>query len=140
MKSVLFFIALSFVADEASAQNIANGEKLFKQACASCHSITAKKEAFHAGPALFGVTKRPGRTEAWLTDWIADPTEMLKKDALAKQLLKESNNVPMPNMLATFTGNDPAKTRAAAKDIVAYLKQNDAGSGEAAGGAKKKKN
>lgn len=124
----------------SQAQNASNGEKVFKQACASCHSASEKKESYHTGPALYGVTKRPGRTDQWLLDWISDPSGMLKKDALAKQLLKESNNVPMPNMLATLNGNDPAKVKAAAQDILAYLKQNDAGSGGTGDPGKKKKN
>lgn len=109
----------------AEAQDPVKGAKLFKQTCASCHSVTEKKESFHTGPALLGVTKRPGRTDQWLLEWIADPTGMLKKDALAKQLLKENKNVPMPNMLSAMNGNDPAKTKAAAADILAYLKQLD---------------
>lgn len=139
VRMLKFWMLLTFAASPlVYAQNEANGEKVFKQACASCHSITTKKESFHTGPALYGVTKRPGRTDQWLLDWIADPTGMLKKDALAKQLLKENNNIPMPNMLASLNGNDPAKVLAASKDVLAYLKKNDAGTGAPPAASKKK--
>jgi nitrite reductase (NO-forming) len=41
------------------------------------------------------VTKR--RDDAWLARWLKAPDKMLESDAAAKAMLKESNNVPMPN-------------------------------------------
>src|SRR6185436_6642894 len=47
------------------------------------------------GPDLAGVTKR--RSDAWLTRWLKAPEKMLESDADAKAMLKEFNNLPMPN-------------------------------------------
>jgi nitrite reductase (NO-forming) len=42
-----------------------------------------------------GVTKR--RTKDWLTRWLKSPEKMLESDPDAKAMLKEYNNLPMPN-------------------------------------------
>ena len=47
------------------------------------------------GPDLYGVTKR--RDAAWLTRWLKEPEKMLQTDEHAKAMLKEYNNIPMPN-------------------------------------------
>ena len=44
---------------------------------------------------MVGVTKR--RTEDWLTRWLRAPERMLESDPDAKAMLKEYNNLPMPN-------------------------------------------
>ena len=44
---------------------------------------------------MVGVTKR--RNEAWLTRWLKSPEKMLETDPEAKAMLKEYNNLPMPN-------------------------------------------
>ena len=41
------------------------------------------------------MTKR--RTEAWLKRWLKEPEKMLQSDADAMAMLKEYNNIPMPN-------------------------------------------
>jgi len=41
------------------------------------------------------VTKR--RSDVWLTRWLKAPEKMLEADADAKAMLKEFNNLPMPN-------------------------------------------
>jgi len=47
------------------------------------------------GPDIAGVTKR--RPDAWLTRWLKAPEKMLETDADAKAMLKDYNNIPMPN-------------------------------------------
>ena len=51
------------------------------------------------GPDVYGVTKR--RSEAWLARWLKEPEKMLQTDADAKAMLKEYNNLPMPNQSLT---------------------------------------
>ena len=41
------------------------------------------------------------RSDAWLTRWLKSPEEMLKTDEHAKAMLKEYNNIPMPNQSLT---------------------------------------
>lgn len=131
MKNIIFaitLIAAAFGTMSVSAQNADAGKATFQQACASCHSLSSKKEGFHVGPPLYGVTKRPGRTDAWLLDWISDPEAVLKRDKDVeplKTILKEYNNVPMPSMLKALNGGNLEKAKKATQDIIAFLKQND---------------
>lgn len=64
----------------------------FESKCFACHSVGQGKKL---GPDIAGVTKR--RTDAWLTQWLKSPDKMLQTDADAKAMLKEYNNIPMPN-------------------------------------------
>jgi cytochrome c551/c552 len=74
-----------------------NGEALFSsKACIGCHSVGQGKRV---GPDLVGVLER--RSLDWLRRWVKDPATMLKTDSLAKALLAQSNNVPMPTMKLT---------------------------------------
>ncbi|HRP68599.1 MAG TPA: c-type cytochrome, partial [Turneriella sp.] len=90
------------------------GQKIFNEKCTACHTIGKGKTV---GPDLKGVTTR--RDPQWLTRWIMEPDKALaEKDETALALLKEFNNVPMPNF---------GITEAQAKDIIAYLGSGDAG-------------
>jgi nitrite reductase (NO-forming) len=68
------------------------GKLDFESKCLACHSIGQGPKL---GPDLAGVTKKRG--DAWLTRWLKAPEKMLETDAEAQSLLKEWNNVPMPN-------------------------------------------
>lgn len=97
---VVLFILISFpilgvflMHGEARASS-EEGQKIFQQKCISCHTVGGGRVV---GPDLKGVTAR--RDEAWLVRWIKEPDKMLSEgDPLAAQLLREFNNVPMPNM------------------------------------------
>lgn len=141
--SALLLGVLFLGSNNASAQSAADGKKFFTEStCTSCHSLSSKKEPSHAGPALFGVTKRPGRTKEWLVSWISDPETVLKTDKLAQKLLKENNNVPMTGMLKILNKGDMAVVKSKAEAIYAFLVENDSKPDAAAAdaGAKKKKN
>ena len=68
------------------------GKQAFESKCLVCHSIGQGNKL---GPDLAGVKKR--RSEEWLTNWLKSPGKMLESDADAKAMLKEFNNIPMPN-------------------------------------------
>jgi len=72
------------------------GQLAFQSKCLACHSIGQGKKL---GPDLAGVTKH--RDVAWLTRWLKSPETMLKTDEHAKAMLKEFNNIPMPNQSLT---------------------------------------
>lgn len=70
------------------------GQALFSgRACVGCHSIGQGKRV---GPDLAGVTGK--RDIDWLRRWLKNPTAMLETDSLAKVLLAQNNNVPMPTL------------------------------------------
>jgi nitrite reductase (NO-forming) len=68
------------------------GKLAFESKCLACHSVGQGKKL---GPDLLGVTKR--RSDGWLAKWLKAPEKMLETDADAKAMLKEFNNIPMPN-------------------------------------------
>jgi nitrite reductase (NO-forming) len=68
------------------------GKQAFESKCLACHSVGQGRKL---GPDIYGVTKH--RSDAWITRWLKEPEEMLKTDEHAKAMLKEYNNIPMPN-------------------------------------------
>ncbi len=88
------------------------GQEIFQDNCAACHTIGKGKLV---GPDLAGVTSR--REESWLTRQIKDPEGLLaEKDPIAIQLLKDSGDVPMPNL--ELSGADIAS-------VISYLKSTE---------------
>jgi nitrite reductase (NO-forming) len=68
------------------------GKLAFESKCLACHSVGQGKKL---GPDIAGVTRR--RNDEWLFRWMKAPEKMLESDAAAKAMLKEYNNLPMPN-------------------------------------------
>ncbi len=82
--------------DDAIDADLATaGETKYSAICVACHA--AEKRLI--GPALKGVYDR--RSPAWVMNMIINPDEMLKKDPIAKALLKEYNNAIMLNQNLT---------------------------------------
>lgn len=89
LKSKVLFIS----AEKFDPQLAKRGKEVYiDKACTACHNITGGKTAM--GGDLKNITKI--RDLEWLFNFIKDPKSMLKTDGLAKQLLKEFNNIPMP--------------------------------------------
>jgi nitrite reductase (NO-forming) len=74
----------------------ARGKLAFQSKCLACHSIGQGRKL---GPDLAGVTKQ--RSTDWLARWLKEPEKMLQTDETAKAMLKEYNNIPMPNQNLT---------------------------------------
>lgn len=71
-----------------------DGEALFTaKGCNACHTVGGGDLV---GPDLAGVTGR--RSQEWLTKWLTAPDQMLASDPIAKELLAQYNNIPMPNV------------------------------------------
>ena len=93
-----------------SAQNIEEGEKLYKANCTACHQIDNKL----IGPALRGVSDK--YSEEWLIKWIKNSAEMIAAgdpDAIA--IWEEYNKSPM-TAFPYFSDDD-------VKNILAYIEQ-----------------
>ena len=94
-----------------------SGKALFAEKCKACHTIGGGRTL---GPDLKGVTLL--RDPDWLARFIREPDKVIaEKNPIAVQLLKDYNNIPMPNMglsaaetasvvvyLASVSGQPPA--------------------------------
>ncbi|SEB36367.1 Cytochrome c [Tenacibaculum sp. MAR_2009_124] len=65
------------------------GAEHFKQKCTSCHKANKK----FLGPPMKGLLTK--RSPEWIMNMMLNPMEMTKKDPIAKQLLKDYNNLLM---------------------------------------------
>ncbi|GGX17755.1 c-type cytochrome [Aquimarina muelleri] len=70
---------------------VTKGQDVFKKMCMACHKTTKR----FIGPAPTGILKR--RSPEWVMNMILNPSEMVEKDPLAKELLIEFNGSPMAN-------------------------------------------
>lgn len=94
MKRTDFFLGVIFMFILNVTPTLAqeDAKALFRQNCASCHSI----EQDLVGPALKGVTER--RDSAWLYGFIINSQEMIQAgDPIAVELFNRFNKVPMPS-------------------------------------------
>jgi len=100
-----------------------NGEAVFKQSCAMCHSVGKGRLV---GPDLKGVTSK--RSEDWLLKWTKSSQSLIKSgDADAKAIFDEFGGVAMP---------DQSLSDADIKSIFAYIGSNsDAAGASATAGA-----
>ncbi len=91
-----------------SGQAAEEGQAIFAQKCAGCHTVGGGRSV---GPDLQGVTAK--RERQWLVTFIVTPEKLLaQKDPTAVQLLQEYNNVAMPNL---------GLSEAEAAAVLAYL-------------------
>jgi cytochrome c551/c552/uncharacterized membrane protein YhaH (DUF805 family) len=89
--TILLIGGLFFFPSNSFSQ--ADGKKLFKQACASCHTITNDKLV---GPGLKDIAKK--RKEDWLLKWIKGSSALIKSgDADAKAIFDKYNGMVMPD-------------------------------------------
>lgn len=65
------------------------GKQIFKTKCSACHRVDRK----FIGPNPTGIMER--RSPEWTMNMIMNPTEMVQKDPLAKELLAQFNGAPM---------------------------------------------
>jgi len=91
-------------ADAPEIRQISDGEYLFRNRCAACHTIgqgdVMELAEQRIGPDLLNVGEQ--RDRAWLERWIAEPDAMLEEgDPVAVALYERWNRVPMPNMRLT---------------------------------------
>lgn len=83
------------------------GKVLFNNQCVVCHDIDQKKLA----PPLRNITKL--RTPEYIMNLLLNSVQMQKENVTVKALLKQYNNLPMP---------DPAFNQAKARSMLEYLR------------------
>jgi len=70
---------------------VIHGSDLYKNKCASCHRTNKK----FIGPSSAGIIYR--RSPEYIMNKMLNPSEMIRKDHLTKELLKEFDFAIMPN-------------------------------------------
>ena len=90
-----------------NAKMVGEGKSLFNTKCSVCHEMSQKK----IGPPLGGITKQ--RTPEFIMNLLLNTVEMQKNDPVIKGLIKEYNNLPMPN---------PSLTQKQARSVLEYLR------------------
>lgn len=83
------------------------GKSIFNNQCIVCHEMDQKK----LGPPLKNVTKE--RTAEYIMNLLLNSAKMQSEDPIVKSLLKEYNNLPMP---------DPSLNQDKARSVLEYLR------------------
>ena len=107
-KFTVFIALLLSIGFTLKAQDLTEGETLWKQNCTACHQI----KGVLIGPALGEIHTR--RDEAWLIPWIKNSQAVIKSgDKYAVELYAKYNKVAMP---AYAFSDDQVKS------VLAYIK------------------
>lgn len=123
-KSVISALILAFLFSMTSlfAGPAEEGQAKFNQVCIACHKIGGGKLV---GPDLKDVSKR--RERDWILRFIIESDSMIASgDAIAQEMLKEFNNVPMPRSGLSQTE---------AENVLAYIDAASGGAPTAAAGS-----
>jgi mono/diheme cytochrome c family protein len=110
---VFFSLFFSLLLTLSFTLKAADGEKLFKQNCSTCHRVDEKKLT---GPGLKGVFDRvPQPADEWLLKWVKNNDALRASgDVYANKIFKEYNGAVMT--VFTHLGDDEIKA------ILAYVK------------------
>lgn len=86
---------------------VEEGKVIFNNQCIVCHDLDQKK----LGPALRNITLV--RTPEYIMNLLVNSAQMQKENATVKELLKQYNNLPMP---------DPALGQAKSRSVLEYMR------------------
>ena len=93
LKNVSLIAILGFFASFASvnAQDLAEGEQIYKNNCSTCHAVT---DEVIVGPGLKGILQR--RTIDWIVPWVKNPQAVIASgDKYAVDLYNKYNKAQM---------------------------------------------
>lgn len=101
-------LMLLFAVTTLHAQDVKEGEKIFKSKCTSCHAIDRKV----VGPALKGIPET--KDEAWLIKWVKNSQALIASgDADAVKIFEDNNKLVMTSF--TDLSDDQIKS------VLAYI-------------------
>ena len=125
----ILFLLILFPGFNLFAEDIESGEKLFKQNCTACHTITSARLV---GPGLEGVTDK--YEKEWLIKWIRNSQALIASgDERAIAIFEEYQKVAMTSFdfsdqefsdLLAYLANPPIQEE---KDIVSSTDLSDQG-------------
>lgn len=75
--------------EKIDQEMVVEGKELFKNKCSACHRVDRR----FIGPNPTGILEK--RSPEWIMNMTINPEEMIKKDPIAKELLKEYKGVLM---------------------------------------------
>ena len=108
MKLRIRILTLILIVLTSTGLQAQNGQEMFTQKCAACHTIGKGKLV---GPDLSGVTKK--RSEEWLLKFISSSQKFINSgDEEAKKVFEEFNKVVMP---------DPGLSDGEIKTLLAFI-------------------
>lgn len=111
LKNVSLIAILGFFASFASvtAQDLAEGEQIYKNNCSTCHAVT---DEIVVGPGLKGILQR--RTIDWIIPWVKNPAAVIASgDKYAVDLYNKYNKSQMTAY--------PNYTAAQITNVIAYI-------------------
>jgi nitrite reductase (NO-forming) len=87
--------ALVLAKPRNAAERRDRGHDLFVERCVSCHEPAPG--TMRLAPDLAGVFQR--HNHAWLVSWLTDPPKMQAEDPAVQELMRQWNNLPMPQVM-----------------------------------------
>ena len=111
LKNVSLIAILGFFASFASvnAQDLAEGEQIYKNNCSTCHAVT---DEVIVGPGLKGILQR--RTIDWIVPWVKNPQAVIASgDKYAVDLYNKYNKAQMTAY--------PGYSAAQITSVIAYI-------------------
>ena len=100
----------------AMAGDVANGSKIFKTQCGTCHRAEAGKNLI--GPSMFGIVGRPSGSVTGFKYSAANQEAKLTWDVATLDVYLTNPRAKVPGTTMTFAGLKNETQRA---DVIAYL-------------------
>ncbi|MEM9228322.1 MAG: c-type cytochrome [Pseudomonadota bacterium] len=84
----LLVLSLTAVPTFSNASEIAEGQRLAKAWCVSCHVVAPGSVGADAGPSFASVADRPGLSAGALRAWLTDPHPIMPRFDLSERQIQ----------------------------------------------------
>jgi mono/diheme cytochrome c family protein len=85
----LVLTALGSLAPARAAGDAAQGERIARRWCSSCHVVGPSTEASDKAPAFIALAADPAKTEDYLKAWITNPHPRMPNFNLSRQTVED---------------------------------------------------